>query len=397
MNENFWADVRFPTVLRAGHPEPSAGVSEFFFSQVSLRPKHIGANCRFTRQMPANDERTVVVVDDDAAMRFYLTETLTSGGYGCRSFPDGVAALGWLASGEERADLLLSDINMPGMNGLDLLRTVKAVLPGLPFILLSGACDLPLAQGALRAGATDYLLKPVRPADLLGLITRYVDVVHSEKLQAVKRALKQSLTANHTNVEHQASHLLPIFEALGFKRFETLQHSQRVAAFVLLIAHDLDLGPGGFRALETGSLLHDIGKAGIPHNVLMKPGKLTDAERVIIKMHPQLGLDLLSGMPGLEREAAIVFSHHERFDGKGYPRQLAGVEIPLNARVFSVADTLDALTSDRCYRPGQGIPAARAEIHRFSGSQFDPAILELFDRVEDREFEAVRKAFPDIL
>ena len=109
------------------------------------------------------------------------------------------------------------------------------------------------------------------------------------------------------------------------------------------------------------------------------------------------GLDLLSGMPGLERETAIVFSHHESFDGKGYPRQLAGEEIPLNARVFSVADTLDALTSDRCYRPKQGIPAARAEVHRFSGSQFDPAILELFDRVEDREFEAVRTEFPDII
>jgi two-component system response regulator RpfG len=282
--------------------------------------------------MRANDERTVIVVDDDAAMRFYLTETLTRGGYGCRSFPDGAAAVGWLASGEEPADLLVSDINMPGMSGLDLLRTVKAVSPGLPFILLSGACDLPMAQSALRSGATDYLLKPVRPADLLGLITKYVDGVHSEKLHAVKRALKRSLMASHANVENQASHLLPIFEALGFKRFETLQHSQRVAAFSLLIARDLDPGPGGFRALETGSLLHDIGKAGIPHNVLMKPGRLTDAERVIMKMHPQLGLDLLSGMPGLEREAAIVFSHHESFDGTGYPRQLAGQEIPLNAR-----------------------------------------------------------------
>src|ERR1700689_3940348 len=147
--------------------------------------------------MRANDERTVVVVDADATMLFYLTETLTRGGYGCRSFPGGVAALGWLASGEDTADLLLSDINMAGMSGLDLLRTVKAVSPGLPFILLSGACDLPMAQGALRAGATDYLLKPVRPADLLGLVTRYVEVVQSEKLHAVKRALKQSLMANY--------------------------------------------------------------------------------------------------------------------------------------------------------------------------------------------------------
>ncbi|HWE52032.1 MAG TPA: HD domain-containing phosphohydrolase [Bryobacteraceae bacterium] len=347
--------------------------------------------------MLPNGERTVVVVDDDESMRFYLTETLTGGGYECRAFPDGRAALGWLASGEERADLLLSDINMPGMSGLDLLRTVKVVSPGLPFILLSGACDLPMAQSALRAGATDYLLKPVRPADLLGIITKHVDVMFSEQLEAVKRALRQSLTAKQPDGSSYAGLLLPIFDGLGFKRFETLQHSQRVAAFALLIARDLDLGPGGFRALETGSLLHDIGKAGIPHNVLMKPGKLNDAEWVIMKMHPQLGMDLLSGVPGLEREAGIVYSHHESFDGKGYPRQLSGGEIPLNARIFSVADTLDALTSDRSYRSGKTLPEARAEIHRVSGTQFDPDVLKLFDRVGDREFEAVRDRFPDTL
>ena len=345
--------------------------------------------------MLRNGERTVVVVDDDESMRFYLTETLSGGGFECRAFPDGVTALGWLASGNERADLLLSDISMPGMSGLDLLRTVKVVSPGLPFILLSGACDLPMAQSALRAGATDYLLKPVRPADLLGIVTRHVDIVFSEQLEAVKRALRKSLTAKQSDGSGYACHLLPILDGLGFKRFETLQHSQRVAAFALLIARDLDLGPDGHRALETGALLHDIGKAGIPHNVLMKQGKLSDAEWVIMKMHPQLGLDLLSGIPGLEREAEIVYSHHESFDGKGYPRQLAGEDIPLRARIFSVADTLDALTSDRSYRPGKGLSAARAEIHRVAGTQFDPAILELFDRVEDFEFEAVRKQFPD--
>jgi response regulator RpfG family c-di-GMP phosphodiesterase len=347
--------------------------------------------------MPNNGDRTVVVVDDDESMRVYLSDTLTSGGYDCRSFPTGAAALGWLASGEERVDLLLSDVNMPGMNGLDLLRTVKTVAPGLPFILLSGKCDLPVAQGALRAGATDYLLKPVRPADLLALVSKHVDAVPSERFDAVKEALRRSLGTRDASGANQAGQLLPIFDALGFKRFETLQHSRRVSAFTLLIARDLDLGREALRALEIGALLHDIGKAGIPHNVLMKPGKLNDQEWAIMKLHPQLGLDLLSALPGTDLEAEVVYSHHEHFNGKGYPRQLAGKAIPLSARLFSVADTLDALTSDRCYRPGKGIPAARAEIHRFSGSQFDPAILELFDRVEDREFEEVRKASPDLI
>jgi response regulator RpfG family c-di-GMP phosphodiesterase len=346
--------------------------------------------------MVYNGGTTVVVVDDDEYMRVYLSETLTSGGYECRSFANGQAALGWLAAGEEPVDLLLSDINMPGMNGLDLLRTVKAVTPNLPFILISGVCDLPLAHGALRAGATDYLLKPVRPVDLLGLVSRHMNVVHSEKLEAVKEALKRSLGTKDGSRADQTGQLLPIFDALGYSRFETLQHSRRVAAFALLIGRDLRLNSKAFKSLEVGSLLHDVGKAGIPHNVLMKPGKLSDEEWTIMKMHPQLGLDLLSGIPDLELEAQIVYSHHERFDGQGYPQKLEGEKIPLGARVFSIADTLDALTSDRCYRRGRSIPAARVEIHQAAGAQFDPEILGLFDRVRDDEFEAVLRQFPDV-
>jgi putative nucleotidyltransferase with HDIG domain len=340
-------------------------------------------------------ERTVVVVDDDEFMRVYLRETLTSGGYDCRLFPSSGDALGWLASGKEHVDLMLSDINMPGMNGLDLLRTVKTMAPDLPFILISGLCDLPTAHGAMRAGATDYLLKPVRSADLLGLVGRHVDMLQSKTLEAVKSALKRSLAGGGALAVSQTGRLMPIFDALGFKRFETLQHSRRVSAYSLLIARGLNLTRDTLRALEIGALLHDIGKAAIPHNVVMKPGKLNGEEWKIMKLHPQLGLELLDGLPGLEREAEIVYSHHERFDGAGYPQKLAGEAIPLGARVFSVADTLDAVTSDRCYRTGQPLSAARVESHRVAGSQFDPAILDLFDRVEDWEFEAVGKQFPD--
>jgi len=124
--------------------------------------------------MMTNSHKTVMVVDDDDFMRGYLSETLTAGGYACRTFTSGAAALGWLAADEEPVDLLLSDLNMPGLSGLDLLRTVKAVSPRLPFILVSGMSDLPAARGALKAGAADYLLKPVRPADLLALVSKHV-------------------------------------------------------------------------------------------------------------------------------------------------------------------------------------------------------------------------------
>ena len=130
--------------------------------------------------------------------------------------------------------------------------------------------------------------------------------------------------------------------------------------------------------------------------MLMKPGKFKEAEWAVMKLHPQLGLDLLAGVPGVERESEIVYCHHECFDGTGYPRGLAGDAIPLSARIFSIADILDALTSARCYRKSITLGAARAEIRRLSGTQFDPAVLSLFDSVTDREFEEVRRRFPDL-
>jgi response regulator RpfG family c-di-GMP phosphodiesterase len=345
--------------------------------------------------LAAAADRTVVVVDDDDLMRVYLSETLSAAGYRCRSFHNGSAALGWLVTADESIDLLFSDIDMPGMNGLDLLRTVKTIAPDLPVILVSGMCDLPIARSALRAGASDYLLKPVRPADLLALTARHVELAATAQMEAVRTTLQRTLGQGDLFASNHARRLMPIFDALGFKRFETLQHSRRVAAFAVLLGKGLGIEGDRLRSLEIGSLLHDIGKAGIPHNVIMKPGKLSDSEWAIVKLHPGLGVELLRGIPGLDEESQIVHSHHERFDGKGYPRQLAGDQIPLGARIFSVADTLDAIASDRCYRLGQSVSAARAEIARASGSQFDPSVVGAFESIADRELESILREFPD--
>jgi putative nucleotidyltransferase with HDIG domain len=340
-------------------------------------------------------EKTVVVVDDDVSMCSYLSQTLTLGGYECETFPNGAAALRWLASTSKTVDLLLSDVSMPGMTGLDLLRTVKAVTPDLPFILVSGTCDLPVAQGALRAGATDYLLKPVRPDDLISLVSKHLYGLQAERLSAVKQALQQTLGGSSPGGSDRASQLLPIFNAMGIKRFETLQHSCRVSAFTLLMARDLRMSGDARKALEAGALLHDIGKAGTPHNLLMKPGKLNEAEWAIMKLHPQLGLDLLSAVPAVERESELVYCHHKRFDGTGYPRGLARDAIPLSARIFAIADVLDALTSARCYRRSITLSQARSEIRRQAETHFDPAVLNLFDRVTDHELQEVRQRFSD--
>ncbi len=334
-------------------------------------------------------------MDDDEAVRVYLSEALAAGGYDYRTFDSASTALGWLASASEPVDLWLSDINMPGMNGLDLLRNVKRVAPNMPFILVSGLCDLATAHAALKAGATDYLLKPVDADDLIGMVSKHVDQVSSQRLNAVKRVLRESLGNLEGSGPGCMSEVLPVLNALGCRRFETLQHSQRVAACSLLIALELNLSRRELRALELGALLHDIGKAGIPHNVLMKPGPLSPEERSIMMMHPRLGLEMLAGLPGLELEAEVVYCHHERFDGTGYPRKLAGDAIPLNARIFAVADAFDALTSDRCYRNATTLREARAEILRSAGSQFDPDVLELFRGVPDEAFEAVHRRFPD--
>jgi putative nucleotidyltransferase with HDIG domain len=250
----------------------------------------------------------------------------------------------------------------------------------------------------LEAGASDYLAKPIAPDALLRAVSKHTELAPAERFDVAREILKVALrtasgaSASDLTIEDR---LQPIFNTLGFKRFETLQHSRRVAAYSLLIARDLGLDGRALRALAVGALLHDVGKAGIPHNVLFKPGILNDQEREIVKMHPQLGRELLAGLPDLNPEAQLVYSHHERFDGTGYPRQLAGDEIPLSARIFAVADTLDAITSDRCYRKGESVSAARAEIHRGAGSQFDPLVAELLDRITDEELETVRRQFPD--
>ncbi len=337
---------------------------------------------------------TILVVDDDPSIRAYLTDVLTPEGYECQSFEDSISALRWLSAAQTPPDLLLSDISMPGISGLDLLRTVKAVAPSLPVILLSGLCDLSSATDALRAGAADYLIKPATPSDILSMVSRSLDRSRESQFQAVRAALGRILSSQVVSGRN-ANLLMPVFDLLGIKRFETMQHSRRVAGFALILGRHMGLSDLELETLEIGALLHDVGKAGIPYNVLMKPGKLDAEEWRIMELHPALGADLLAGIPDMLLETQIVYSHHERFDGKGYPQGLVGEQIPLGARLFAVADTLDAITSDRVYRKGQSIAVARAEIQRLKGTQFDPRVVDHFANIADGAFEEVQTLYPD--
>ncbi len=342
----------------------------------------------------ASESSTIIVVDDEEMMRQYLYDVLIRHGYDCKCFEGSLAALSYLADSGGSVRLMLTDISMPGMDGMDLLRTVKTLSPETPVILISGLYELGLAIEALKGGAADYLLKPANPTDVIRLVDRHLRPDARNAQQALRAALNnfvRSRQGNGCDVED----VQEIFDVLGFRRYETLQHSKRVAGYAALVGRRMGLEADQLSTLRLGSLLHDIGKIAVPHNVLMKPGPLNEAEWAVMRLHPRIGWELLSEFLELATEAEIVYAHHEHYDGGGYPRSLKGAEIPLGARIFAVADTLDAITSDRPYRKGRACGEALAEIQRHSGTQFEPLVVQAIAGIAQSELEAVRERYAD--
>lgn len=336
----------------------------------------------------------MLVVDDEESIRSYLSDVLSHEGYGCRCFSESLKALAYLCERDQPADLMLADINMPGMGGMDLLRSVKSARPELPVILISGLYELALAIDALQFGADDFLKKPVRPQDVLTAVGKYLLPKNGDGAAAVQDALRRFVRARRAGGETTSS-IEEVFRLLGIRRYETMQHSQRVAAYARIFAEELNLAESALEHIELGSLLHDIGKIGIPRNVLLKPGKLDSEEWRVMREHPAIGYRLLAEFDDLQVEAAIVLSHHERFDGGGYPLGLRGKEIPLGARIFSIVDTFDAITSNRPYRAAQSSSIAKAEIERMGGLQFDPDLVHVFLGIPDQQLALARAQFPD--
>lgn len=337
--------------------------------------------------------KRVLVVDDDEGMRELLGETLASAGYECTAVADGLRALSHLASGEA-VDLVFSDIGMPGISGIDLLQTVKTVAPTTPVVLISGLYRQELGLSAMLAGAADYLFKPVRPNAVLEMAKRHLGPQVGRAEIVFQERIGRLLAASGGG-PLDTSEILALFESLGLKRYETLQHSRRVADYSALVARRLGLGAGELEDLRLGSLLHDVGKIAIPHNILMKEGPLNDEEWAVMKLHPKLGWEMLRPFPELVRAADVTRWHHERFSGGGYPQGIAGEEIPLNARIFAAVDTYDAMVSDRPYRKGRSVNAARAEIEGLAGSQFDPAVVKAFLEVPGLNLIEVRRRHSD--
>ena len=328
---------------------------------------------------------TILIVDDDASVRDVISVLLKEEGYGCTCSESAEEALIYLAKGE--VQLVISDMKMPGRDGLWLLDQLRHTYPETAVIMLTGYGDTESAVECLRRGATDYLLKPPRVTDLIrsierALAKRRIELARRRYQRRLERRVKEKtaeLSIALRNVEGAYQNtLLALVAALDAREHETSDHSQRVVRYTLSIARRLGVPDQALPDIGRGALLHDIGKIGITDAILHKPGKLTDGEWVVMRTHPQIGYDILKAIPFLGSPADIVLAHQERFDGTGYPGKLAGMAVPLGARIFAIADTFDAITSDRPYRKKQPHEAARQEMIRCSGTQFDPACVEAF-------------------
>lgn len=343
------------------------------------------------------DKARILVVDDEPEIREVL-HALLSDDYVCESAGSAEEALAVLGTGE--FDLVISDIMMSGMSGLEMVPKVLALSPDAVVVMISGVQTIESAIKALRAGAFDYIMKPFDLRQVEAAVARALE--HHE-LRAAKRRYENQLEELVRQRTEQLDEALASVEdayratlkalahALETRDAETHGHSERVVTFSLRLGRELGLEPEQMRSLEFGSLLHDIGKIGVPDAILRKPAKLTEEEWVKMRQHPLHGQAILRGIEFLEGAARVVAQHHEKWDGSGYPLGLRGEEIDLNARIFAVADAFDAMTSDRVYRKGKPYEMAAEELGLHAGKQFDPKVVAAFHRVPREDWEDLRR------
>ncbi|MFQ5766589.1 MAG: HD domain-containing phosphohydrolase [Acidobacteriota bacterium] len=353
----------------------------------------------------------ILIVDDETSIREVLAEGLISSGYPCSTASDAHDAMRKLKS--VHFHLVLSDIRMPGSDGLQLLQQIKDYDPDIDVVMVSGVVDTDTAIESIRKGACDYVTKPFNLMEVLFTVDRIVEKRHlveenreyQRNLEAKVAERTEELSRKNKEIHSLFSELKTAFSeiqstyettlealiaALDSRDSETQGHSMRVSEFTALVARRLGISEPELTDIRRGALLHDVGKIGIPDAILRKPGPLDDDEWKVMRLHPQLGYDMLKGITFLEGAIPIVLSHQERFDGTGYPEGQKGEEIPLGARIFSVVDTYDAITSTRPYRAGRPYEVARDEIIKFSGTQFDPRVVQIFLKIPQIEFERIR-------
>jgi putative nucleotidyltransferase with HDIG domain len=332
----------------------------------------------------------VLVVDDEFPACKLLFVILSPPAFQCTTASNGEEALAALQCGQFEA--VISDLHLPGMSGMELLAEVRRCYPHMAFLVTTGVDDVDVGVRAMRSGADDYLVKPlIENAVMASLesamhkrqLEKQVENYHQhlEEMVAERTAQLQS-ALNQIESSYEAT-LQALGAAIDLRDDETGGHSRRVCRYSLEIARAMDWTDKQLESLARGAYLHDIGKLGIPDVILLKSGPLTEGERKFMQQHVQIGLDVVKDIPFLADAAEIIRMHHEQYDGRGYPRGLKGEEILLGARIFAVADTLDAITSDRPYQRAASFESARDTIRRLSGSQFDPQVVRVFLNVRE--------------
>jgi putative two-component system response regulator len=321
----------------------------------------------------------VLIVDDEPQLRRVLSRLMLSDGFEVDEATNGREALDALQ--KRPATLVLSDLYMPELDGMELLREVRAQHPDTAVIMITAVTDVSTAVHCLSLGAMDYITKPFHLEEIRARVRQALE---RRRLLLENRDYQERLEERVAQQAHRLEQLFlasiqSLADALEVKDRYTHGHSVRVAKYMVAIAQRLGLTGDTILDIELGGRVHDIGKIGVREDVLSKAGPLTDDEYAHVMTHPMVGWRILQPLLRENPRALnVVRSHHERFDGRGIPDGLAGETIPIEARIAAVADTFDAMTSARPYRPGLSLEATQAELKRCSGSQLDPQVVQAF-------------------
>ncbi len=339
---------------------------------------------------------SVLVVDDEEPMRRSVSAALVESGFEC--VPVSSVRAARLELARRHFDLVVCDLRMPGESGMALIKDIESGSRQMPVLMMTSVDDPQVAHEAAIHGSNGYLVKPFSANELRINVdqaleegrrrtaTAKFEDAQEARILEVRSAMRE-LEAIARSTDRQAAELLfPLSEAVGRRDLETGAHIRRIGESSALLAEAYGMDPGEVEAIRLAAPMHDVGKVAIPDSVLLKPGRLDEHERTLMERHAEIGHDILAGSnsPLLDLAAEIALTHHEKFDGSGYPRGLEGEAIPLSGRIVAVADAFDAITSDRPYRKALSRTQAFGVMVEGRSTHFDPVLLDLFlERIDE--------------